>query len=789
MHAPLQEAPVGWQRRHLLAAAATAATAAMVDAAGSPAKAAPIAADPAGTRDVSAAPDPVPVSLSVLFDNNGIGVAAGDANVDGPGYGFPAADLPSGRVTLAGIPYDFPATTAAGQNDNVVALGQAVTVPSGRYQAAYLLVAATYGATEGTATVRYADGSTSTATISAPDWYSGGDGAAGASYRYTPTGTDQHRVGIHPAQVWLDPARVATSITLPTTARPAANVSSMHVFALSMQPAVAGYAARITAAASTTKQMRHGAEKAQVVQATVVNLGDQWITSRQALTVTVQADGVRTVVPARITELAPGEEARVEIGIVSPKLPAGLPVDGAVEVRGAGLRVRREVTLHAGIPAYLAADVSLSGHRSPEWFDNAKFGIFIHWGIYSVPAWAPVGKQYAEWYWNQMNDPDNPTYAYHAQTYGRNFAYDDFIPRFTAAKFDPRAWVRLFEEAGAKYFVLTSKHHEGFSLFDTAYSDRNSVKMGPRQDLVGKLFDAARRYAPDLHRGLYYSLPEWYNPANPWSGHGPRNPYTGDPVPYTGDKPVADYVRDLQVPQLKELITKYRPELIWGDIGTPATDRSVLQLYFNQELVSGRPVTVNDRMGLPDYDFNTPEYASTFSLQTTKFEASRGIDPLSYGYNAQTPDSAYATAEQLVAQLVDIVSKNGNFLLDIGPRADGSIPEIMQTRLREIGGWLEVNGEAIYDTTYWARGAAHGDLRFTVRPNEAFYISSLTAPASTLTVDMPVPIRAGDRITMLGYRGGPLRWSKSPSGALVIEVPPAARDAGRYAWVFKVDGR
>jgi alpha-L-fucosidase len=258
-------------------------------------------------------------------------------------------------------------------------------------------------------------------------------------------------------------------------------------------------------------------------------------------------------------------------------------------------------------------------------------------------------------------------------------------------------------------------------------------------------------------------------------------------VPYTGYKPVADYVRDLQVPQLKELITKYRPDLVWGDIGSPSTDRSVLQLLFNQALVSGRPVAVNNRMGLPDYDFTTPEYASSFTLQSTPFEASRGIDPYSYGYNAQTPDSAYATADELVRQLVDIVSKNGNLLLDIGPRADGTIPEIMQIRLREIGSWLKVNGEAVYDTTYWSRGAVDGDLRFTVRPNGAFYISSLVPPASTVTVNLPVPIGSGDRITMLGYRGAPLHWTKSRSGQLVIDVPAAARASGRHVWVFKVD--
>jgi alpha-L-fucosidase len=739
------------------------------------------------TRANAAAPTtPVPVPLTSYLDNNGIGSAAGDANIDGSGYGFPAAGLPSGQTTVGGVPFTLPTTTGTGQNDNAVALGQTVTLPAGNYLAGYLLATSTYGATGGAATVHYSDGTTSSGTVSAPDWYSG-NGAIVAPYRYSPTDTDQHPVSIYSAQLWIDPGREATSITLPTTASPAAGTSSLHVFALSLQPVAHGFAVSVRDGKSTTKQLTVGHTKTQVVTATITNLGDQWIDRAHALTVDVVADGVRTVQPATITELAPGNEARVEIGITSPGLPAGLPVDGTVRVRSHDLNASQAVQLNAGIPAYQATDASLSQHQSPDWFDNGKFGIFIHWGIYSVPAWAPVGKEYAEWYWQHINDPNDPTYAYHAQKYGKDFNYDDFIPQFTAAKFDPKAWVQLFNQAGADYFVLTSKHHEGFSLFDTAYSDRNSVKLGPHQDLVAKLFAADRKYTPQIHPGLYYSLPEWYNPALPWQGHGPQNPYTGQPVPYTGYKPVNDYVADFQVPQLKELITKYKPDVLWCDIGYPATSPTVLQTLFNQELVTGRPSTVDDRCGLPESDFNTPEYAPSYSLQTTKFEATRGIDPFSFGYNSATPDDQYATADELVDQLADIVSKNGNFLLDIGPRADGTIPEIMQTRLRQMGDWLKVNGESIYNTTYWARGATDGNLRFTVAPNKAFYITSLGPPGDTVTVHSPVPIRAGDTISLLGYHGAPLHWTKAADGSLAITVPAAAQKAGQYAWVFKIN--
>jgi alpha-L-fucosidase len=197
-------------------------------------------------------------------------------------------------------------------------------------------------------------------------------------------------------------------------------------------------------------------------------------------------------------------------------------------------------------------------------------------------------------------------------------------------------------------------------------------------------------------------------------------------------------------------------------------------------------VTVNNRSGVGFHDFTTPEYTTYENTVVAKWESSRGLDPFSYGYNKATPDAAYMTAEEVVQSLVDIVSKNGNFLLDIGPRADGTIPEIMQTRLRETGRWLRTNGEAIYDTTYWSRMAQLGeDLRFTVRQNEAFYIHSLTAPGARLTVEAPVPIRGGDKVTMLGH-DRPLTWTVS-GGSLVIDVPEAARKAGQYVWVFKVE--
>jgi alpha-L-fucosidase len=733
-------------------------------------------------------PEPVPVPLDGLYDNDGIDTAsARGGDFDGSGYTFPGEELPTGRVEVDGIPFLFP-SSAAGAKNNVVAMGQRVELPPSRYLSAVFLTSGSYGNASGSATVHYADGSTTTAGLGGADWYAAG-GSLSAPYRYQPDGTkDQHSVGIGTSEVWLDPQREAVALTLPVTNPAGAGKTSLHVFALSLQPAAQGRALALRDAHSTNSLLESSG--AQSVEATVVNAGTVAILAGDGVSVRVDAEGARTVEPARVRRLDPGEQARVRVGIRSGVTP-GTVRDGTVTVTGRGSQVavsREQLTL--GVAGYGPTETALAGHQAPYWFQGAKFGIFIHWGVYSVPAWAPVGKQYAEWYWDQMQDPNNPTYAYHRDTYGEDFAYDDFIPRFTAENFDPQAWVELFRDAGAQYHVLTSKHHEGFALWDTKVSDRNAVKMGPKKDLVKELFDASRRHTPELHRGLYFSMPEWFNPDNPWMGHAPRNPYTLQPVPYTGYTAGKDYVTEYQAPQLLELIHGYDPELIWCDIGGANDSLHVLAEYFNHAKNRRRPidVTVNDRSGIAFHDFTTPEYTTYENTVVAKWESSRGLDPFSYGYNRATPDDGYMTAEEVVRNLVDIVSKNGNFLLDIGPRADGTIPEIMQTRLRETGRWLHVNGEAIYDTTYWSRMAQLGeDLRFTVRPDEAFYIHSLAKPSAKLTVEAPIPIRSGDKVTMLGH-DRPLTWTLS-NGALVIDVPEAARKAGQYTWVFKVHWR
>jgi alpha-L-fucosidase len=451
-----------------------------------------------------------------------------------------------------------------------------------------------------------------------------------------------------------------------------------------------------------------------------------------------------------------------------------------------GIPAARAQTDSAG--PYQPSVESLSTHPLPQWYADAKFGIFIHWGVYSVPAWAPVGKEYAEWYWHNMDNPSDPTYQHEMSLYGADGTYDQFIPQFTASNFDPRAWVELFERAGARYFVQVTKHHEGFALFRTSVSRRSSVYMGPGRDLVRELFDAAAAYTPRLKRGTYYSLPEWYNPAYPGAGGGPKHYVTGAPLPYTGYIPVRDYVNDFQVPQLYELINQYDTDILWGDMRGPNNSLPVMAYFYNQALNRPNPkeVVVNNRMGVDVWDFITPEYASNFDLNPAKWEACQGIDPFSFGYNAATPDDAYVTAEVLVRRLVDIVSKNGNFLLDIGPRADGTIPQVMTDRLMEIGDWLRVNGSAIYGSGYWTQ-PSDGDVRFTVTPG-TFNMISLGWPGDQLVISAPVPISADSEIRLLGSDVPPLSWTQS-DGQLVITMPSAGSSAteSQYAYTFTFD--
>jgi len=351
---------------------------------------------------------------------------------------------------------------------------------------------------------------------------------------------------------------------------------------------------------------------------------------------------------------------------------------------------------------------SIDSRPIPEWYKDAKFGIFIHWGVYSVPAWAPKG-QYSEWYQEnlQSNGFKGQAVAYHHKKYGADFSYYQFASLFKADLFDPEAWAKLFEQSGAKYIVLTSKHHDGFALWPSKEASQsrgfawNAVEAGPKRDLLGDLFKAVRKTS--VHPGIYYSLYEWYNPL------------------WLNNKQL--YVQKHMIPQIKDVIDTYKPEVFWTDGEWEQSDTlwhstEILSWMFNDSKVKDK-IVVNDRWGKDTRykhgGFYSPEYQPNMDFKDHYFEESRGMG-FSYGYNRMEDAWDYNSAKVLILHLLDKVSRGGNFLLDIGPDADGKIPPIMQERLLEIGQWLKINGQAIYGTTRYKNSIQWGPGKRDYQP-------------------------------------------------------------------------
>jgi alpha-L-fucosidase len=427
---------------------------------------------------------------------------------------------------------------------------------------------------------------------------------------------------------------------------------------------------------------------------------------------------------------------------------------------------------------------SVDARPTPGWFEDARFGIFIHWGVYSVPAFAPtrdvdIYARYAEWYWKRLTTPDMEGHAlfeeFHDRVYGPRTRYQDFAPRFTAEMYDPKAWAEIFARAGARYVVLTSKHHDGFCLWPSAESwNWNAVDVGPHRDLAGDLAEAVR--AKGLKMGFYYSLYEWFNPL------------------YAAD--VDRYVETHMLPQMRDLVTRYRPDILWtdGEWDHPsATWRApeFLAWLFDESPVAST-VAVNDRWGKETRalhgGFYTTEYGRIHQRDASgdviphPWEECRGIGH-SFGYNRAERLADYASPEKLISLLADTVSRGGNLLLDIGPTADGRIPVIMEERLLQMGHWLETNGEAIYGTRRW-RVTSEGDaVRYTSREGTVFAIH-LGWPGSALTLEAPEPTPA-TRVRLLGAEG-PLKWRRA-KGGLQIERPKNT-PVGALAYVFALTG-
>jgi alpha-L-fucosidase len=457
---------------------------------------------------------------------------------------------------------------------------------------------------------------------------------------------------------------------------------------------------------------------------------------------------------------------------------------------------------------------SLETYRTAKWYQDAKFGIFIHWGVYSVPAFD------SEWYPRNMYLPDEPAFKHHIEMYGpqSKFGYKDFIPRFTAAKFDANQWADLFRRAGAKFVVPVAEHHDGFPMYNCSFTEWNAARMGPKRDVVGELAAAVRKegihFGTSSHRAEHWWFYEGgmkfdsdvrdkryaglYGPAQPKRLPGAQH----------DNQPNEAYLHDW-LARTSEIVDKYRPDLVWFDwwIEEPAFApylQKFAAFYYNRGAQWHKEVAINYK------NKAFPERAAVLDIERGQLQALRplfwqtdtSISKKSWGY---IENDEFKTADSIVDQLVDITSKNGALLLNVGPRSDGTIPEQAQTILLDIGKWLRVNGEAIYGTRPWkvfgegptqvvggsfkdteTRPYTGEDIRFTTKGDTLYAIALAWPDGGKLVIkSLAAGLSLRDQIKavqLLGYDGS-LKWERTPGG-LVVNLPD--QKPNDYAYALKI---
>ncbi len=465
---------------------------------------------------------------------------------------------------------------------------------------------------------------------------------------------------------------------------------------------------------------------------------------------------------------------------------------------------------------------SLRHYTVPDWYQDAKFGIFIHWGLYSVPAFGN------EWYPRNMYLQGSEEFKHHVETYGPHtqFGYKDFIPLFKAENYDPDHWAQLFRNAGARYVMPVAEHHDGFPMYDSALTNWTAAKMGPKRDLMGDLAEAVRRqglvFGLSNHRAEHWwfmnggmefpsdvqdeAYRDFYGPAKP----GPRDWENKDAWYNKGWQPAPDeaYLNDWLARNC-ELVDKYQPQVVWFDWWIEQTIfapylQKFAAYYYNRGAQWNQGVAINYKHdAFPDgaavYDVERGQLAG---IRDPFWQTDTAVSKNSWGY-VQNQD--YKTVDDVVDDLVDIVSKNGTLLLNIGPRPDGTIPEPEEKMLLGIGEWLNVNGEAIYGTRPWKifgegptqfaggqftdtdRPAFTGqDIRFTTQGN-TLYAIALAWPGASVTIQSlgRTADLWGDEIAdvqLLGH-SGKLTWERGAEG-LTIQLPDTP--PCQHAFVFKI---
>lgn len=457
---------------------------------------------------------------------------------------------------------------------------------------------------------------------------------------------------------------------------------------------------------------------------------------------------------------------------------------------------------------------SLAEYRIPDWYQDAKFGIFIHWGAYSVPGYGN------EWYPREMYNAEKSRrgiYQHHLETYGKpsEFGYKDFIPLFKAARFDAESWAKLFRDAGAKYVIPVAEHHDGFPMYDSDYTEWNAAKMGPKRDIIGELSKAVRG------EGLTFGLSS--HRIENWWFYGEGRKIESD---VTDERYRALYgpARDRQESEdgktppdaafledwllrCAELVDKYQPQVIWFDwwIAQPPVQpylKTFSSYYYNRGAEWDKGVAINykkfggesfpDTAGVLDI-----ERGGLADIRDLFWQTDTSVSKTSWGY---VTNHEYKTVNSLIDDLVDIVSKNGCMLLNIGPKPDGTIPQQEQEMLLAMGTWLKANGASIYGTRPWhtygegptevedgtmandaekrRRDFGAQDFRFTTGAG-ALYAIGLAWPGNGATVTIrsladgqgPETIR---RVTLLGGENRPLKTVRDAKGLHITlpEAPP-----------------
>ena len=362
---------------------------------------------------------------------------------------------------------------------------------------------------------------------------------------------------------------------------------------------------------------------------------------------------------------------------------------------------------------------SLSHHKVPDWYRRDKLGVFIHWGIYSVPAYG------SEWYSRGMYDENCKEFGYHKQTYGehKNFGYKDFIPMFKAENFDASAWISLFKKAGIKYVMPVAEHHDGFAMYETAFNRWNAKEMGPCHDVVGELKTECEKQGLTLcastHRAEHYffmnmgrtfdsdvndeAYRDFYGPAvycEEFHSHDLHR-FTAD----TYSKGAStEWLEDWLV-RTCELVDKYQPSVLYFDWWIHNHSfkpylKKLAAYYYNRAEEWGKEVTINYKHEAfpPTVATFDVERGALSGISPIYWQTDTAIGKHSWGYRK---DNVYKEAKQVICDLIDIVSKNGNLLINIGPKPDGTITEEETNVLLTMGDWLNINGEGIYGTTFW----------------------------------------------------------------------------------------